>query len=183
MIRYAKIRDQDISNGPGFRVSVFFQGCNHYCQNCFNPETWNPGGGYIWNEDKQNKVLELCQNDRISGLSLLGGDPFYHFDREFSWHKEERDILKKFVKDFKIQNPNKTIWVWTGYTWEQCIEKNSSLDAEELYDMLKYIDVIVDGLFIEEFKIPNLKWRGSINQKIIDVQKSLHSNNIIPFNI
>jgi anaerobic ribonucleoside-triphosphate reductase activating protein len=183
MIKYAKVRDQDISNGPGIRVSIFLQGCNHQCQNCFNPETWNPNGGYWWSIEKMEKVLELCGNDKISGLSLLGGDPLFYFDKSNLHNTFNRTILIDLVREFKQQYPDKSIWLWTGYTWEQCVGNDGPLITSMVSYFLEYIDVIVDGLFIEDLKVPNLKWRGSTNQRFIDVQNSLHYNKMIPFNV
>lgn len=170
MLRYAKVRDRDISNGPGFRVSLFFQGCIHHCKNCFNPETWNPNGGYELTDDKINKILDLCDKDEIKGISLLGGDPFYIFDSSLNnipdINKDRKNFIN-FLKKFKERFPNKTIWVWTGYLYDDCFDE-SKLSTYVKF-ALKYIDTIIDGPFIEEKKILGLTWRGSSNQKIIDV--------------
>lgn len=188
MLQYAKVRDQDISNGPGFRVSIFFQGCIHHCNNCFNPETWDPNKGFILSKSKQETIIELCNNNKISGLSLLGGDPLFYFDitrlsfinnSSLEWKHDMNQIID-FVKEFKIKYPNKTIWLWTGYKWEQMIDRSFGLlHTQLLIKFLQYIDVVVDGLFVEKLKVPNLLWRGSTNQRIIDVQKSLLYNKLI----
>ena len=170
MLRYAKVRDRDISNGPGFRVSVFFQGCIHHCKNCFNPETWDPEGGYELTKEKINKILDLCDRDEIEGISLLGGDPFYIFDKSVEEKDEnERDRLQfiLFLKSFKDRFPDKTIWVWTGYLYDDLF--NGTLN-HTVKTTLQYIDVIIDGPFIEEKKELGLKWAGSTNQRIWDIK-------------
>lgn len=176
-MNYAKVRSTDISNGPGCRVSIFFQGCEHQCKNCFNPETWDCKHGNLWTRNHQSKVLDLCSHPSIAGLSLLGGDPLYWFSERNEVFYENRTMMLDLVREFKQRYPNKTIWVWTGYTWEQLIsnDKMNHLTKE----FIEYTDVVVDGLFVEKLKVPNLKWRGSTNQRIIDVQESLKTNNIV----
>ena len=159
-MRYNKIRKMDISNGPGVRVSIFVQGCSFNCKNCFNPETHDFNKGKEFTYDTINKLLELSDKEYIDGLSILGGEPLHEFN-----------ILGtiKLAKAFKEKFPDKTIWVWTGFLFENVINK----------DIFKYIDVLVDGRFEEEHKDIRLKYCGSTNQRVIDIQQSLKKNKVI----
>ena len=159
-MHYNKIRKMDISNGPGVRVSIFLQGCSFNCKNCFNPETHDFNKGEEFTYDTINKLLELSDKEYINGLSILGGEPLHEFN-----------ILGtiKLAKAFKEKFPDKTIWVWTGFLFENVINK----------DIFKYIDVLVDGQFEEEHKDIRLKYCGSTNQRVIDIQQSLKNNKII----
>ena len=159
-MHYNKMRKMDISNGPGVRVSIFLQGCSFNCKNCFNPATHDFNKGEEFTYDTINKLLELSDKEYINGLSILGGEPLHEFN-----------ILGtiKLAKAFKEKFPNKTIWVWTGFLFENVINK----------DIFKYIDVLVDGRFEEEHKDIRLKYCGSSNQRVIDIQQSLKKNKVI----
>ena len=159
-MKYNKIRKMDVSNGPGVRISIFIQGCEFHCKDCFNPETWDFKCGNDFNEDTINKVLELCNNDYINGLSILGGEPL---------HPVNIEGVTKLSKLFKEKYPNKSLWVWTGFQYENIKDK----------EIFKYIDVLVDGQFKAELFSPKLRWRGSSNQRVIDIKKTVTSNNII----
>ena len=159
-MKYHKIRKMDISNGPGVRVSIFMQGCEFHCNNCFNPETWDFKAGEEFNEDTINKVLKLSDKDYIVGLSILGGEPM---------HPKNIEGTTLLAKAFKEKYPNKNIWVWSGYLFDKDLKDK---------EVLKYIDVLVDGRFVESLADPTLKWKGSSNQRVIDVQKSLKNNEI-----
>lgn len=159
-MRYSKIRKMDISNGPGVRVSIFMQGCTFNCKNCFNPETHSFDGGNEFTEETIERVLNLCSNENIVGLSILGGEPL---------HPKNIDGTTALAKRFKEKYPNKTIWVWTGFLFENL--KDS--------EVMKYIDVLIDGQYVDELHSPLLKWKGSANQRVIDVQKTLKENKII----
>lgn len=161
-MRYNKIRKMDISNGPGVRVSIFMQGCCFNCKNCFNPETHDFNGGKEFTDETIARVLELGGKDFIVGLSILGGEPM---------HPKNIVASGKLAKAFKEKYPNKTVWVWTGFLFENLKDK----------DALKYIDVLVDGQFEEEKYSPILKWKGSSNQRVIDVQKSLKESKVVLF--
>ncbi len=161
-MRYNKIRKMDISNGPGVRVSIFLQGCAFKCKNCFNPETHDFNGGLEFNQDVVNKVLELANKDHIAGLSILGGEPM---------HPKNIEATKMLAKAFKEKYPDKTVWVWSGFLFDNLKDK----------DALNYIDVLVDGQFVDELRDPMLHWKGSSNQRVIDVQESLKNNKIILF--
>ena len=160
-MRYNKIRKMDISNGPGVRVSIFMQGCNFNCKNCFNPETHDFNGGKEFTDETINRVLELCENKNVEGLSILGGEPM---------NPQNIEGTTKLAKAFKEKFPNKNIWAWSGYTFENYLKDK---------DVVKYLDVVVDGQFVDEEKNPTLEWKGSSNQRVIDVQKSLKENKII----
>ena len=161
-MRYNKIRKMDISNGEGVRVSIFMQGCTFNCKNCFNPETHSFDGGKEFTDDTINRVLELSGNENVEGLSILGGEPL---------HPKNIEGTTLLSKRFKEKYPNKNIWVWTGFLFENL--KDS--------EVMKYIDVLVDGQYVDELHNPMLKWRGSSNQRVIDVQKSLKENKIINY--
>ena len=160
-MRYAKIRKMDISNGPGIRASVFVQGCTFNCKNCFNPETHDFAGGKEFTDEKLQEVLALCDKDEIVGLSILGGEPM---------HPKNIEGTTKIAKAFKEKFPNKNLWVWTGFLFDKDLKNK---------EVLKYIDVLVDGQYVDELHNPSLKWRGSSNQRVIDVQKSLKENKIV----
>ena len=159
-MRYNKIRKMDISNGPGIRVSIFMQGCSFHCKDCFNSETWDFKAGKEFNDDVINKVLDLASLPHIVGLSILGGEPM---------HPNNREGTIKLAKAFKKRYPDKDIWVWSGYLFD------------ELKDIegLSYIDTLVDGRFVIEQANPTLKFRGSSNQRVIDVKKSLKAGNVV----
>ena len=162
-MRYNLIRKMDISNGPGVRVSIFMQGCAFHCKNCFNPETWDFKGGKEFTDETIEKVLDLCDKDQVKGLSILGGEPM---------HPTNIDGTTKLAKAFKEKYPNKDIWTWSGFRFEDLKDKK----------VLDYIDVLVDGTYKDELHDPTLKWRGSSNQRVIDVQKSKQKNEIVLLN-
>ena len=163
-MRYNKIRKMDISNGPGVRVSIFMQGCTFNCKQCFNPETHDFEGGKEFNEETIDRVIELCNNENISGLSVLGGEPL---------HPKNVEGTTKLVKAFKEKLPDKSVWIWSGFSFDGELKDK---------EVLKYTDVLVDGRYIDELRNPTLKWRGSENQRVIDVQKSLNNSDIIFYN-
>ena len=160
-MRYNKIRKMDISDGPGIRVSIFMQGCAFHCKNCFNPETHDFNGGKEFTEDTIDKVLELCENENIEGLSILGGEPM---------HPTNIDGTTRLAKAFKKEYPNKTIWVWSGFLFDRDLKNE---------EVLNYIDVLVDGQYVDELHNPTLKWKGSSNQRVIDVKKSLKNGEVV----
>lgn len=161
MARYSKIRKMDISNGPGVRVSVFMQGCTFNCKNCFNPETHDFNGGEEFTDDIINEVLELCNNSYICGLSILGGEPL---------HNKNIEASTKLAKAFKEKYPDKSVWVWTGFKFEDYV-----MDKE----ITKYADFIVDGQFEEENKNPKLLYSGSSNQRVINVKKTMKKGKVV----
>ncbi len=160
-MRYNKIRKMDIADGPGVRVSIFMQGCNFHCKNCFNPETHDFNGGKEFTDDTIKRVLELCDNENIEGLSILGGEPM---------NPQNIDGTTKLAKAFKEKYPNKNLWAWSGFTFDKDLKDK---------EVVKYLDVLVDGQYMEEKHNPTLQWKGSENQRVIDVKKSLEQNQII----
>ena len=158
-MRYNLIRKMDISNGPGVRVSIFMQGCSFHCKNCFNQETWDFEGGQEFTEDTINKVLELSDKKEVKGLSILGGEPM---------HPTNIEGTTKLAKAFKEKYPEKNIWAWSGFKYED-IKDN---------DVFNYIDVFVDGQYKDELHDPTLKWRGSSNQRVIDIKESKKQNKV-----
>lgn len=161
-MRYNKVRKMDIANGPGVRVSIFMQGCAFNCKNCFNPETHDFAGGKPFTDDVISSILTLADRDYCAGLSILGGEPL---------HPKNIDGTAKLAKAFKERFKDKTVWVWSGFLFEDLMDKEA----------LKYIDVLVDGQFVEELKNPLLKWKGSSNQRVIDVPKSLKAKSVVLF--
>lgn len=160
-MRYNKIRKMDISNGPGVRVSIFMQGCDFHCKNCFNPETHDFNGGKEFNDDIIKKVLELCDNENIEGLSILGGEPM---------NPQNIEGTTRLAKEFKEKYPNKNLWAWSGFLFDRDLKDK---------EVLKYLDVLVDGQYNDQLHNPTLQWRGSENQRVIDVKKSLEENKVV----
>ena len=160
-MKYNLIRKMDISNGPGVRVSVFMQGCEFHCKNCFNPNTWGFDEGTDFTEETIDKILDLCGQDYVKGLSILGGEPM---------HPRNIEATTKLAKAFKEKYPNKTIWAWSGFLFDKYLKDK---------EVSKYIDVLVDGQYVDELHDPTLKWRGSSNQRVIDVPKGLATGDII----
>ena len=158
-MRYNKIRKMDVSNGPGVRVSIFMQGCTFNCKGCFNPETHNFAGGKEFTEETIAHILELCEKDYVQGLSILGGEPL---------HPNNLDGTTALAKAFKEKFPNKTLWIWTGFLFENLKDK----------EVFQFVDVLVDGQFKTELSSPMLKHKGSSNQRVIDVQKTLKSGKV-----
>ena len=160
-MRYNKIRKMDISDGPGVRVSIFMQGCTFNGKNCFNPETHDFKGGKEFNDETIKRVLELCENENVEGLSILGGEPMNSANIEGT---------TKLAKAFKEKFPNKNLWAWSGYLFDKDLKYK---------EITKYLDVLVDGQYVDELHNPTLKWKGSENQRVIDVKKSLKENRVI----
>ena len=160
-MRYNKVRKMDISNGPGVRVSIFMEGCTFHCKNCFNPETHDFMGGEEFTEDTIDQVLKLCENANVEGLSILGGEPMHPMNIEGT-----TELAKKFKEKF----PNKNLWVWTGFLFDRDLQNK---------EVLKYIDVLVDGQYVDELRDPRLKYNGSSNQRVIDVQNSVKQGKVI----
>ena len=163
-MRYNLIRKMDIADGPGVRVSIFLQGCEFHCYNCFNPETWDFDGGDELTEEVIERLMELCAEEYVQGLSILGGEPM---------HPKNIAGTTKIAKAFKTIYPNKNLWVWSGFTFE-VLQKRK--DAQEV---LTLIDTLVDGQYKDELHDFRLEWRGSSNQRVIDVQKTLKKGEIV----
>lgn len=177
-MNYSGIKKYDIANGPGVRMSLFVSGCTHRCKNCFNQETWDPKYGDKFTEKEEKDIIQSLSPSYISGLSVLGGDPFCY---------DNARHVAMFLQKVKRAYPNKSIWVYTGYTLENLIRiiENSQdrMGISYEYELLKNVDVLVDGPFIEELKNLRLKFRGSSNQRLIDIQKTLFNKDNAPMNI
>ncbi len=163
-MNYGEIKKTDIANGPGVRVSLFVSGCTHHCKGCFNPETWNFSYGKPFTEETEEEILQALKPSYISGLTLLGGEPL---------EESNQKALLGLVKQAKKRYPEKTIWCYTGYTFETDVLQRMCENQQETGELLACIDVLVDGEFIEAQKNIRLQFRGSENQRIIDVQASL----------
>lgn len=174
-MRYSQIRSLDISNGEGVGVALFVQGCNLRCKNCFNSETWDFNGGKEWTEEVKNKFMELINKPYITRVSILGGEPLAY--------KNVNDVLN-IVNEIRISYPDKKIWLYTGYTIEEIIMPmyiNTPMSNEEItrIKILSSIDILVDGKFIYDQRDMNLHFRGSKNQRVIDVSKTSEQKKII----
>lgn len=169
-MNYADIKKFDIANGPGVRVSLFVSGCTHHCKNCFNQETWDFNYGDLFTSGTINTILEYMKPEHIKGLSILGGEPFEHSNQMG---------LVPLVKSVKERYPEKDIWCYTGYVFDTDITHNMLPVWPETAELLSHIDYLVDGPFIEEQKQVGLRFRGSTNQRIIQVQESLEAGEVI----
>lgn len=160
-MRYTEIKTIDVANGPGIRVSLWVQGCSHHCKGCFNAETWDFNGGKQFTQKEIDYIKELLSDDVVQKhFSILGGDPLEPVNHY---------MLENLLIQLKEKHPHLNIWLWTGYNWEQIKHLN----------FLKHIDVIVDGKFIEEKKDLRLKFKGSSNQRTINVKESLKNNDVV----
>ncbi len=164
-MNYGEIKNCDIANGEGVRVSLFVSGCTHHCKNCFNEKTWDFSFGEPFTKETEEKILNLLSESYINGLSLLGGEPF---------EPSNQKVLYPFLQRVKKEFPNKNIWCYSGYTFEE-LTGTSRASTDITKDMLLLIDILVDGEFKEELKDISLKFRGSSNQNVIDVKKSFET--------
>lgn len=162
-MNYHKIITDDQLNGDGLRVILFVSGCDHHCKGCQNPQTWNPNSGQEFTDKDKEKILEMLSEDYISGITLSGGDPLYPANIDCIY-----DLIKSIRNKYDI---TKDIWLYTGYKFEDILPF--------FKELLKNIDVLVDGEFIEELADKKYKWAGSTNQRVIDVQQSLNKNKIV----
>lgn len=163
-MRYAQIREYDVANGPGIRTSIFVSGCSHKCHNCFNEEYQDFSYGQEWTKDQTELVIKYLKNPQISGLTLLGGEPMQNFE------------LIEVIKEIK-EAVDKSIWIYSGYRLEEI------LSHPRRRALLEECDVLVDGLFIEELKDLKLKFRGSSNQRIIDIKKTLENKEVVIYDL
>ena len=173
-MRYSSIRNLDISNGEGVGVSLFVQGCDRHCFNCFNPDTWDFNGGKEWTEEIKNKFIKLIDRPYINRISVLGGEPLA---------EQNLDEVLSLIKEIRISFPEKTIWLYSGYNFDLLNSKYNeykytsfAANADEWltrWEIISNVDVLVDGEYIDEQKDLTLKFRGSKNQRVIDVQQTL----------
>ncbi len=173
-MNYADIKRIDVANGEGVRVSVFVSGCNHHCKGCFNECAWDFNYGNEFTEKQEEEVLKDLNHDYISGLTLLGGEPLEPVNQAG---------LLPLVKKVKEKFPDKKIWCYTGFDFEKDVVGKMAKQSETTKELLNYIDVIVDGKFEEEKKDLKLKFRGSSNQRILDVKESLKENKPVEYKI
>ena len=182
-MRFASIRNLDISNGEGVGVSLFAQGCDRHCFNCFNPDTWDFNGGKEWTEEAKNKFIKLIDRPYINRISVLGGEPLA---------EQNLDEVLSLIKEIRNSFPDKTIWLYTGFEWNQimnikatqpffsCQDLESKIqNVLKRQEIIKRCNVVVDGDYIDEQRDITLKWRGSSNQRVIDVKQSLTQNKVV----
>ena len=169
-MNYASIKRMDVANGPGIRMSLFVSGCTHYCKNCFNKEAWDFNYGEPFTQKEIDYIIDYVSGEHIAGLTILGGEPFEH--------SNQQGILP-LLRQFRAKLPDKSIWCFTGYDYEKDILGRMIKEYDETKEILSYIDVLVDGEFVEELKNLNLKFKGSSNQRTIMVQESLRTGNVV----
>ncbi len=169
-MKIADIKELDVQDGDGARVSVYVSGCHFHCNGCHNPQAWNFDYGKEFTDEDINYIIDLMDNDYISGLSILGGEPLELVNQKG---------LVPLVNKVKDKFPDKNIWCYTGYDFEKDVLGNMFQKFNFTKDFLKKIDIVVDGQFVEEKKLTDLKFRGSYNQRKIDVQKSLETNSLV----
>lgn len=177
-MRYASIRELDISNGEGIGIALFVQGCRFACKNCFNPDTWDFNGGKEWTQEVEDKLIELASRPYIKRLSILGGEPLAD---------ENLDGVLHLVDRFRLSFPNKSIWIYSGYQWNQVMNPvitddfNPSRDEllRKRKEIVKNCNILVDGRYIDSQHNPSKKWAGSDNQRVIDVQQSLQKGEVV----
>ena len=169
-MNYGSIKKTDIANGPGVRVSLFVSGCTHHCRECFNPETWDFEYGEKYVIETENEILEALKPDFIRGFTALGGEPF---------EKPNQTALLPLIRSIRKQFPMKDIWFYTGYLFDRDLIKGGQAHTEATDELLSLIDVIVDGEFQAENKVPGLLFCGSSNQRLIQVGESLRLHRVV----
>ena len=183
-MNYWKIDKQDVCNGEGLRVVLWLSGCSHKCQGCQNPQTWDAYSGNPFDEAAKEELLRELDKDYISGLTLSGGDPLF---------EDNLDDVLDLVNEIRLSLQNKTIWLYTGYTWEEIIQYKYPDDVVDLSDcetrksyymwirekIMKQCDVLIDGRYIDSQRDITLPWRGSTNQRVIDIPKSLQKGDVV----
>ena len=169
-MNYGQIKNCDIANGEGVRVTLFVSGCRNRCKGCFLPETWDFNYGKLYTQETEDEIIKLLEPEYINGLTLLGGEPF---------EPENQRELVSLVKKVKILYPNKTVWAFTGFTLEQLMHQTPHPKCEVTRDLLFNIDVLVDGRYEADKKNITLKFRGSENQRLIDLPKTFRTGNIV----
>ena len=169
-MNYASIKDCDIANGPGIRISLFVSGCTHHCKGCFNREAWDFDYGTPFTQQTIDEILKMLSPGYIKGLTLLGGEPF---------EPQNQGPIVELLRQIKAKYPQKSIWAFSGYLFDRDIMSGHLGDPEITKEYLSYLDVLVDGPFIEAKKDLMLRFRGSSNQRLIDVQKSLASGTVV----
>ncbi|MGN0164688.1 MAG: anaerobic ribonucleoside-triphosphate reductase activating protein [Lachnospiraceae bacterium] len=169
-MNYGEIKYCDIANGPGVRTSLFVSGCTHHCKNCFNAKTWDFNFGEPFTEAEEKKIIDSLSPEYISGLTILGGEPM---------EPENQKGILPLLRKVRENYPEKSIWIYTGYLFDKEILDKMLGKVPETEEILKLTDVIVDGRFVEELKSLSLVFRGSSNQRIIDVKKSFKTGEVV----
>ncbi len=169
-MNYAAVKKTDVANGPGVRVSLFVSGCTHHCPGCFNAETWDFAYGQPYTEKTQEEILEALNHDYIKGFTFLGGEPM---------EEQNRPTVLALARAIKERYPSKTIWCYTGYTYEKDLLDWIAGGKEDVRELLSLLDVLVDGEFILERKNLRLAFRGSENQRLIDVPATLAAGQVV----
>lgn len=174
-MRYQAIKHDNMLNGDGLRSVLWVSGCDAHCKNCFNPETWDFDDGLIFDERIRNEFIESARPDYISGITIVGGEPL---------HEKNIGEVYNIVSEFKKRFPDKTIWLYTGFTWEEIFKdfKHNSYSFYEIQRanlVFNFVDVLVDGPYIDSLKNEKLKWRGSSNQHVIDIKATFVNENLI----
>lgn len=169
-MNYAQLKKRDIANGTGVRVSLFVSGCTHHCNGCFNPETWDFKYGQPFEKECEDEVMAFLEPSYIRGLTVLGGEPM---------EPANQTALLPFIKKVKERYPEKDIWFYTGYTFESDLQNDGRAVCDATFELLSYIDVLVDGEFEIDKKNFRLRFRGSENQRIIDLKRSLSSGETV----
>lgn len=169
-MNYATIKNCDIANGPGVRVSLFVSGCTHRCKGCFNEVAWDFNYGTPFTQDTVDMIIKMLSPDYIRGLTLLGGEPF---------EPQNQGPLLELVRQIKTKLPEKSVWAFSGYLFDKDILAGRLGPWEITRELVGYLDVLVDGPFVEEKKDLSLRFRGSSNQRLIDVPKSLEAGEIV----
>lgn len=180
-MRYIKIDKEDVCNGNGLRVVLWLSGCSHHCKGCQNPQTWDENSGIKFDEQAKKELFKELEKDYISGITFSGGDPL---------HENNLENVSKLVDEIRLSFPDKNIWLYSGFTWEEIFkphltERNTDLVNEYLLDceirkkIISNCDVFIDGRYMEELRDITLKWCGSSNQRVIDVQESLRLGEVV----
>ena len=166
---YANIKKYDVANGVGVRVSLFVSGCTHRCKGCFNAEAWDFSYGKPYTEETEEEILDALDKDYIAGLSLLGGEPF---------EPQNQRALLPLLRKFRERYPQKDVWCYSGYTFHTDLQPGGRAHCEATDEMLSMLDILVDGEFVEDLKDLKLRFRGSANQRIIDVPRTLREGEV-----
>lgn len=169
-MNYASIKIMDVANGPGVRMSLFVSGCTHYCKGCFNSEAWDFDYGKPFTQKEIDYIIDYVSSPYIAGLTILGGEPMEHVNQQ--------GILP-LLRQFREKLPDKSVWCFTGYDFEKDVTGRMLNEYPETKELLSYIDVMVDGKFVEELKDLSIRFRGSSNQRIILVKESLESGQVV----
>lgn len=169
-MNYGEIKNCDIANGEGVRVTLFVSGCTNHCEHCFQPQTWDFGYGQPFTAETEEQLLAMLRPGYINGLTLLGGEPM---------EPENQRALLPFVRRVREAYPGKTVWCFSGFTWEELHTEGSHPKCEVTEELLRLINVLVDGRFVEALKDISLRFRGSRNQRIIDVPAALERGEIV----